>query len=156
MKHITIDAELLRDGDLLHLGGTNYVLVARATAPDGGDIHVTVYDGDQPAGEPTLKYAPADPVELAARDLTPDRRVHRHQQGAMLAAAVDRDIRAARETLTQAADRIGGYLRQLHQSDGFATVYAKRIAEEMTGLANTAGALDALHKAAAYIGRATQ
>jgi hypothetical protein len=69
--HTVIAVGDLREGDLLHAGDTNYVLVAGARLQDG-QVRVILYDGSTPRTEPTLCYAPGEQVRLSMRGLSPD------------------------------------------------------------------------------------
>ncbi|GAA0853368.1 hypothetical protein ACFQVD_26650 [Streptosporangium amethystogenes subsp. fukuiense] len=65
--HKTISAHALRDGNLLHVGGTNYVLVAKAEPTEDGQIAVTIYNGDTPQERPFKSYEPQAKVQLSTR-----------------------------------------------------------------------------------------
>lgn len=65
--HKTIQARDLQQGNLVHVGGTNYVLVANAETTARGRIAVTIYNGDIPHEKPTCFYKPGDKVSLSLR-----------------------------------------------------------------------------------------
>ena len=51
----TVKASELRQGDLIHVGGESYVLVADATLRDG-KVQVTIYNGTTPDGTPAYSH----------------------------------------------------------------------------------------------------
>ena len=64
---ITVKASELRQGDLIHVGGESYVLVADATLRDG-KVQVTIYNGTTPHDEPTYSHKPCTSIRLARRN----------------------------------------------------------------------------------------
>jgi hypothetical protein len=68
MTHQNVRASDLRDGDLMFVGGTSCVLIAKAEAARG-QIDVTLYNGSEPQDGPTYTYQPGHLVSLYGRDL---------------------------------------------------------------------------------------
>jgi hypothetical protein len=111
MKHTPIQANLLRRGDLLHLGGTNYAIVASTSLTDDR-VSVTVYDDSRPAAKPTLHFTVDAMIPVAARNLAADDTITPSRQERLLVEALDRDIaQAAAElaALRKAKSYITGY-----------------------------------------------
>jgi hypothetical protein len=63
-----VRADDLREGDLMCVGGTTYVLVAKAEVARGL-IDVTLYNGCEPQDHPTYTYEPDHEVRLAQRTI---------------------------------------------------------------------------------------
>ena len=68
MTAITVKASELKQGDLIHVGGESYVLVADATLR-AGKIDVTIYNGSTPHSEPTYSHQPGTPIRVARRNV---------------------------------------------------------------------------------------
>ena len=67
--HKTIPASSLQNGNLLQVGVTTYVLVAKAEEAHDGSIAVTIYDGDGvPRKTPTMSFEPEHKVRLSLAD----------------------------------------------------------------------------------------
>ena len=67
MKTITVKASELKQGDLVHVGGESYVLVAGTTLRDG-KVQVTIYNGTTPHDKPTYSHKPGLDIHLARRN----------------------------------------------------------------------------------------
>lgn len=64
---ITVRASELKQGDLIHVGGESYILVADATLRDG-KVQVTIYNGTTPHATPTYSHKPSASIRLARRN----------------------------------------------------------------------------------------
>ena len=64
---ITVKASELKQGDLIHVGGESYVLVADATVRQG-KVQVTIYNGTTPHATPTYSHKPSASIRLARRN----------------------------------------------------------------------------------------
>lgn len=66
-----VPAAELHGGDLLHLGGTSYALVAHVRVVDDVWIEISVYDGDQPQTLPPLRSRD-EALRVAQHGTAPD------------------------------------------------------------------------------------
>lgn len=71
-SHTQVPAGLLRGGDLLHIGGTNYVLVHSVTVDRvAGEVLIRPYNGTEPVDNPGFGRGLFELCNLSRRDARP-------------------------------------------------------------------------------------